>query len=57
MPRDQIKSTLTVKLIDMVKCHPVLYDMTHPEFKNTFFKYKLWEEIGGKLNMDGKFTI
>lgn len=51
------KHISTLQIIDIVKSHPVIYDMTHPEFKNTFLKNKLWEEIGGQLKTDGEFNF
>lgn len=42
------------KLIELVKLHKVLYDLSHPEYKNIRKKNKIWDEIGVSLDTDGK---
>lgn len=37
------------QLIEIVKNYPVLYDLSHPEYKNTKKKDKIWDEIASKF--------
>ena len=48
------------QLIEFVKLHPCLYDITHQEHLNSSVMHVLWEETAEKLGVDGKslvFTI
>ncbi|KAJ8934440.1 hypothetical protein NQ318_003835 [Aromia moschata] len=46
---------LTEKLIELVKKYPILYDLSHEEYKNVRKKDKVWEQIGAELNDTGKY--
>ena len=43
----------TEKLIELVKIYPVLYDLSHEDYKNV--KDKAWEQIGVELKESGKW--
>lgn len=45
------------QLIDFVKSNEALYKVSHPEYKNTEKKDRLWLEIGTLLNKKGKFVF
>ncbi|XP_045452432.1 uncharacterized protein LOC123668935 isoform X2 [Melitaea cinxia] len=47
------KRTNNDSFIEMVKCNPVLYDMSLTDYKNIFMKNKIWDEIGEKCNISG----
>lgn len=42
-------------LITLVSQHPLLYDLSVEDYRNTRKKDKTWSEIGVKLNKSGKF--
>nr|CAD7579787.1 unnamed protein product [Timema californicum] len=46
-------SSVTEKLIEIVKLHGVIFDLSHPDYKNIRNKSKIWEEIGRSLGEDG----
>nr|CAD7602458.1 unnamed protein product [Timema genevievae] len=46
-------SSVTEKLIEIVKLHAVIFDLSHPDYKNIRNKSKIWEEIGRSLGEDG----
>jgi hypothetical protein len=48
-------SITTEKLIENVKNYKILYDLSHPEYKNNRRKNKTWDEIGALLNTDGEY--
>jgi len=39
----------TEKLIELVKIYPILYDLSHEDYKNVRKKDKAWEQIGVEL--------
>ena len=41
------------QLIEFVKKHPVLYDLSHPDHLNAQITRVLWEEIADELDVDG----
>lgn len=41
----------TEKLIEHVKKHNVLYDMSHPEYKNVRIKNKVWDQIAKEMGI------
>lgn len=41
-------------LIDKVKKYPIIYDLSHPNYKNIRDKNKVWDEIGKELNTEGR---
>lgn len=43
-------------LIEKVKQCPVIYDLSHPDYKNVKGKNKIWDEIGKELETSGKFS-
>ena len=45
---------LKMQLIDLVREHPVLYDIAHPDHLNSSIKDVIWEEIADNLGVDGK---
>lgn len=45
---------ITEKLIECVKGYRVLYDLSHPDYKNIRTKNKTWDEVGNLMGMDGK---
>jgi len=45
---------LTEKLIELVKIYPILYDLSHEDYKNVRKKDKVWEQIGVELKESGK---
>lgn len=47
----------TEKVIEAVKSHAILYDYSHPDFKNIRKKNKVWDEIGKILEIDGKYML
>ncbi|XP_050311572.1 transcription factor Adf-1-like [Anthonomus grandis grandis] len=47
-------NTTTEQLIELIKKHRILYDLSHPEYKNTRIKNKVWDEIGALLKIDGE---
>ena len=44
----------TKKLIEFVKIYPILYDLSHEDYKNVRKKDKVWEQIGVELSESGK---
>lgn len=46
--------SVTEQLIEKVKEYPILYDLSHADYKNVRKKDKVWDEIGAALNEDGK---
>ena len=45
----------TEKLIELVKIYPILYDLSHEDYKNVRKKDKAWEQIGVELKESGKW--
>uniref|UniRef100_A0A6P7GYP1 Uncharacterized protein LOC114348126 n=1 Tax=Diabrotica virgifera virgifera TaxID=50390 RepID=A0A6P7GYP1_DIAVI len=39
----------TEKLIELVKKYPILYDLSHEDYKNIRKKDKIWDEIGQEM--------
>ena len=44
-----------LKLIEMVRDYPILYDKGHPDHLNSEMKSVIWEQIATELNEDGKY--
>ena len=44
-----------LKLIQMVRDYPILYDKGHPDHLNSEMKAVIWEQIATELNEDGKY--
>lgn len=49
--------SLTEKLIEFVKQYPILFDLSHKDYKNVRIKDKIWEEIGIQLKVNGTFSF
>ena len=47
---------LTEKLIELVKIYPILYDLTHEDYRNVRKKKKVWQQIGVELKESGKWV-
>lgn len=45
----------TEKLVEIIKKYSIIYDLTHPDYKNIRKKDKVWEEIGLELGKNGKY--
>lgn len=45
------------KLIELVKNHEFLYDLSHRDYKNTKLKVDTWELIAKNLNSTSKCTF
>lgn len=43
----------TEMLIEFVKKYPILYDLSHEDYKNIRKKDKLWDEIGQEIHTTG----
>jgi len=39
----------TEKLIESVKIYPILYDLSHEDYKNVRKKDKAWEQMGVRI--------
>ncbi|XP_045467019.1 transcription factor Adf-1-like [Harmonia axyridis] len=42
------------KIIELVRKHPILYDLSHEDYKNIRKKDKIWDEIGKEICEDGE---
>lgn len=42
-------------LIELVRERPVLFNMKDPKYLNADWKGRIWQEIGHKMSVDGKF--
>jgi hypothetical protein len=42
-------------LIDLVSKHPLLFDLSVEEYKNSKKKDRVWDEIGRVLNKKGEY--
>lgn len=43
------------KLIEVVRTHPSIYDLSDPKYSDATLKDKLWKVIGDELNQPGKY--
>ena len=63
MPRGGSKKGLSkidekkMKLIQLVREHEILYDLSHVDHKNAQMKLVIWEKIAEILGETGKFFI
>ena len=46
----------TEQLIEEVKLHNILFDLSHPDYKNIKKKDEVWEQMARSLRTSGKFT-
>lgn len=42
------------KIIEMVRSHIELYDLSHPKYMDTAHKDNIWNSIGNEVNLTGK---
>jgi len=45
------------KLIELVKAHTGLYDLSSPNYSDSTWKEKVWKEIADELHLTGKILI
>ena len=44
-------------LIELVRNHPVLYDLSQPKYMDSNFKQDIWNKIGEEMKVDGKYSF
>lgn len=44
----------TERLIEMVRSYPMLYDLSHEDYKSLRKKDRIWSEIGKELDENGE---
>ena len=44
-----------IKLIQIVREYPIIYDKGHPDHLNSEMKMVIWEQIATELNEEGTF--
>ena len=44
-------------LIELVRNHPVLFDLSKPKYMNSNVKQDIWNKIGEEMKVDGKYLI
>lgn len=49
--------SMSEQIIEIVKNYPILYDTSHPEYKDKQKKNETMEEIGQFLGVDGKLSF
>ena len=42
-------------LIELARNHPVLYDLSQPEYMDSSLKQHIWNDIGQEIKVDGKY--
>lgn len=42
------------KLIELVRKHEEIYDLSHSKYMDVNFKERVWRDIGKEMNTDGK---
>ena len=52
--REEEINAKKLRLIQLVKEYPVLYDLAHPDHKNSEVKKVIWDQIATELQEDGK---
>ena len=52
--REEEINVKKLRLIQLVKEYPVLYDLAHPDHKNSEVKKVIWDQIAAELQEDGK---
>lgn len=45
------------RIIELVRKHPILYDLSHEDYKNIRKKDKVWTKIGEELGENGKLKL
>lgn len=44
-------------LIELVRNHPVLYDLSQLKYMDCNFKQDVWNKIGEEIKLDGKYSF
>ena len=44
-------------LTELVRNHPVLYDLLQSKYTNSSFKQDIWNEIGEVMKVDDKYSF
>ena len=52
--REEDINAKKLRLIQLVKEYPVLYDLAHSDHKNSEVKKVIWDQIAAELEEDGK---
>ena len=52
--REENINAKKLRLIQSVKEYPVLYDLAHPDHKNSEMKKVIWDQTVAELQEDGK---
>lgn len=45
------------QLIELVRNHTVLYDVSHQKYMDNSIKLNIWNKIGKEMNADGKYRL
>ena len=53
-PRLELSPMLKRNILMHLRCHPALYDTSHPDYKNLEKKDKLLKEFASTFDMEGK---
>lgn len=48
--------SIAEQLIEKVKEYPILYDLSHKDYKNVRKKDKIWDDIAAEMNENVKFV-
>jgi hypothetical protein len=40
-------------LIELVRSHAELYDLSHPKYMDTTYKERIWKEVGQEMKQEG----
>lgn len=58
MDKSEIPTLTRVeRIIEIVRNYPILYDLSHEDYKNVKKKDRTWSEIGKQLNASGKYQF
>jgi hypothetical protein len=44
------------KLIELVRSHVELYDLSHPTYVDTTYRERIWKEVGQEMKQEGNVT-
>jgi hypothetical protein len=44
------------KLIELVRSHVELYDLSSPKYMDTTYKERIWKEVGQEMKQEGNVT-
>ena len=58
MPPDEDEEDFVWKcnLLEYIEQYPLLYDKSHPDFKNKYSRSAAWEEIATRLDSEGAIS-